>query len=109
MSTCSFEIHLFPPLDNPELIIRRRSHADPTLLNDFEMATKGNGDPPIPDLRTMEELCEPSLNDGWKLKRLKKKSFAEIQELFDQAMKKANTFVDFKTELMEESSKKAEA
>nr|GFD61574.1 reverse transcriptase domain-containing protein [Tanacetum cinerariifolium] len=29
---------------------------------DFEMAIEGNGDPPIPDLRTMEELCQPSLN-----------------------------------------------
>nr|GFC51798.1 reverse transcriptase domain-containing protein [Tanacetum cinerariifolium] len=26
------------------------------------MATKRNGDPPVPDLRTMEELCQPSLN-----------------------------------------------
>nr|GEV59377.1 reverse transcriptase domain-containing protein [Tanacetum cinerariifolium] len=26
------------------------------------MATDGNGDPPVPDLRTMEELCQPSLN-----------------------------------------------
>nr|GEV73637.1 reverse transcriptase domain-containing protein [Tanacetum cinerariifolium] len=47
--------------------------------------------------------------DGWKLKSLKKKSFAEIQELFDKAMKKVNTYVDFKTELVEESSKKSEA
>nr|GEU60101.1 reverse transcriptase domain-containing protein [Tanacetum cinerariifolium] len=54
--------NLFLPLDNPELTIRRRSRADPTLLNDFEMAAKGNGDPPVPDLRTMEELCQPSLN-----------------------------------------------
>nr|GEX49492.1 reverse transcriptase domain-containing protein [Tanacetum cinerariifolium] len=54
--------NLFPPLNNPELTIRRRSHIDPTLLNDFEMATEGNGDPPVPDLRTMEELCQPSLN-----------------------------------------------
>nr|GEV57557.1 reverse transcriptase domain-containing protein [Tanacetum cinerariifolium] len=54
--------NLFPPLDNPELTIRRRSRADPTLLNDFEMAAEGNGDPPVPDLRTMEELCQPSLN-----------------------------------------------
>nr|GEV74449.1 reverse transcriptase domain-containing protein [Tanacetum cinerariifolium] len=54
--------NLFPPLDNPELTIRRRSRTDPTLLNDFEMATEGNGDPPVPDLRTMEELCQPSLN-----------------------------------------------
>nr|GEU80713.1 hypothetical protein [Tanacetum cinerariifolium] len=40
----------------------RRSHANPTLLNDFEMAAEGNGDPPVPDLRTIEELCQPSLN-----------------------------------------------
>nr|GEW24295.1 reverse transcriptase domain-containing protein [Tanacetum cinerariifolium] len=39
-----------------------RSRVDPTLLNDFEMATNENGDPPVLDLRTMEELCQPSLN-----------------------------------------------
>nr|GEU69082.1 reverse transcriptase domain-containing protein [Tanacetum cinerariifolium] len=42
----------------------RRPRVDPTLLNDFEMATDGNGDPPVPDLRTMEKLCQPTLN-GW--------------------------------------------
>nr|GFB21336.1 reverse transcriptase domain-containing protein [Tanacetum cinerariifolium] len=39
-----------------------RSRTDHTLLNDFEMAAEGNGDPPVPDLRTIEELCQPSLN-----------------------------------------------
>nr|GEW18022.1 hypothetical protein [Tanacetum cinerariifolium] len=62
MITRSSARNLFPPLDNPELTIQRRSRADPTLLNDFEMAAKGNGDPPVPDLRTMEELCQPSSN-----------------------------------------------
>nr|GEU74199.1 reverse transcriptase domain-containing protein [Tanacetum cinerariifolium] len=62
MSTRSSARNLFPPFDNPELTIRRRYRTDPTLLNDFEMATEGNGDPPVPDLRTMEELCQPSLN-----------------------------------------------
>nr|GEX30792.1 putative reverse transcriptase domain-containing protein [Tanacetum cinerariifolium] len=55
--------NLFPPLDNPELTIRRRSRVDPTLLNDFEMDAERNGDPPVLDLRTMEELCQSSLND----------------------------------------------
>nr|GEU33661.1 reverse transcriptase domain-containing protein [Tanacetum cinerariifolium] len=41
-----------------------KSRADPTLLNDFEMAAEGNGDPLDPDLQTIEELCQPSLN-GW--------------------------------------------
>nr|GEX62282.1 reverse transcriptase domain-containing protein [Tanacetum cinerariifolium] len=62
MSTRSFARNLFPPLDNLDLTIRRRSRVDPTLLNDFEMATDGNGDPPVLDLRTMEELCQPTLN-----------------------------------------------
>nr|GEX51263.1 hypothetical protein [Tanacetum cinerariifolium] len=62
MSTRSSARNLFSPLDNSELTIRRRSRVDPTLLNDFELATEGNGDPPVPDLRTMEELCQPSLN-----------------------------------------------
>nr|GEY37059.1 reverse transcriptase domain-containing protein [Tanacetum cinerariifolium] len=62
MSTRSSVRNLFPPLDNPALTIRRRSRVDPTLLNDFKMATEGNGDPPVPDLRTMKELCKPSLN-----------------------------------------------
>ncbi|GJX22843.1 hypothetical protein Tco_0227288, partial [Tanacetum coccineum] len=46
--------------------------------------------------------------EGWKPKSLKNKSFANIQELFDKTMKRANTFVDYRTELVEESSKKAE-
>ncbi|GJT87703.1 reverse transcriptase domain-containing protein [Tanacetum coccineum] len=47
--------------------------------------------------------------EGWKPKNLKNNSFANIQELFDKAMKRVNTFVDYRTELVEESSKKAEA
>nr|GEW04734.1 hypothetical protein [Tanacetum cinerariifolium] len=71
MSTRSSARNLFPPLDNPELTIRRRLRVDATLLNDFEMATNGNGDDvpplgggdlPVPKLRTMEELCQPTLN-----------------------------------------------
>ncbi|GKA29468.1 hypothetical protein Tco_0715713, partial [Tanacetum coccineum] len=43
---------------------------------------------------------------GWKPKSLTNKSFANIQELFGKAFKRVNTFVDYRTELMEESSKK---
>nr|GEY05566.1 putative reverse transcriptase domain-containing protein [Tanacetum cinerariifolium]GEY40717.1 putative reverse transcriptase domain-containing protein [Tanacetum cinerariifolium] len=55
-------INLFPPLDNPELTIQRRSRTDPTFLNNSKMAAEGPGDLPVIDLRTMEELCQPSLN-----------------------------------------------
>ncbi|GJZ19400.1 hypothetical protein Tco_0555990 [Tanacetum coccineum] len=47
--------------------------------------------------------------EGWKPKSLKNKSFANIQELFDKAFKRVNTFVNYRTELIEESSKKVEA
>nr|GEZ49873.1 hypothetical protein [Tanacetum cinerariifolium] len=47
--------------------------------------------------------------DGWKPRALKNKSCAEIQELFDKAMKKINSFINFRTELVEESTKKDKA
>nr|GEW56689.1 reverse transcriptase domain-containing protein [Tanacetum cinerariifolium] len=62
MSTRSTARNIFPPLDNIELTIQRRSRSDPTLLNNSEMAAEGNGDLPVPDLQTMKELCLPSLN-----------------------------------------------
>nr|GEW96575.1 putative ribonuclease H-like domain-containing protein [Tanacetum cinerariifolium] len=46
--------------------------------------------------------------DGWKPKASKNKSFAKIKELFDKAMTRINNFIDFRTELVKESLKKAE-
>nr|GEZ65057.1 hypothetical protein [Tanacetum cinerariifolium] len=62
MSTRSSAINLFPPLKNLELTIRKRSRTDPTLLNNSKMSAKGPSELPVPDLQTMEELCQPSLN-----------------------------------------------
>nr|GEW72705.1 reverse transcriptase domain-containing protein [Tanacetum cinerariifolium] len=62
MSTRSSARNIFPPLDNPELIIRRRSRTDPTLLDNSKMVDEGNGDLPVRDLQTIEKLCQPSLN-----------------------------------------------
>nr|GEW08586.1 hypothetical protein [Tanacetum cinerariifolium] len=42
-----------------------------------------------------------------KLTYLKNKSFDSIQKMFDRAFKRIITFVDYRTELVEESSKKA--
>nr|GEV41390.1 hypothetical protein [Tanacetum cinerariifolium] len=47
--------------------------------------------------------------DGWKPRDLKNKSFAEIKELFDKTMTRINNFVDFRTELVEMSTKKDKA
>ncbi|GJZ07189.1 hypothetical protein Tco_0540982 [Tanacetum coccineum] len=46
--------------------------------------------------------------EGWKPKDLKNKSFSNIQELFDKAMKRVNTFVDMDTELVEGSEVRVE-
>ncbi|GJS12601.1 hypothetical protein Tco_0407073 [Tanacetum coccineum] len=45
--------------------------------------------------------------EGKKQKDLKNKSFDSIQKMFDRAFKRVNTFVDFKTNLVEGSSKRA--
>ncbi|GKB65192.1 hypothetical protein Tco_0921378 [Tanacetum coccineum] len=45
--------------------------------------------------------------EGKKLKDSKNKSFDSIQKMFDKAFKRVNTFVDFRTDLVEGSSKRA--
>ncbi|GJT51813.1 hypothetical protein Tco_0977970 [Tanacetum coccineum] len=45
---------------------------------------------------------------GWKPKDLKTKSFANVQELFDKAMKRVNTFVDMDIELVKGGKVRAE-
>ncbi|GKE78737.1 hypothetical protein Tco_1544857 [Tanacetum coccineum] len=45
---------------------------------------------------------------GWKPKDLKNKSFANVQELLEKALKTVNTFVDMDTELVEGSETRKE-
>nr|GEV66586.1 hypothetical protein [Tanacetum cinerariifolium] len=45
--------------------------------------------------------------EGYKLKDLKLKEFDSIQEMFDKAFKKVNTFENFRTELVEGKEKRA--
>ncbi|GJT94122.1 hypothetical protein Tco_1082967 [Tanacetum coccineum] len=47
--------------------------------------------------------------EGYKLKDLKSKGFDSIQEMFDRAFKRVNTFKDFRTELVEGKEKRAGA
>ncbi|GKF34427.1 hypothetical protein Tco_0107627 [Tanacetum coccineum] len=89
MSTRSSSSNLIPPFSDPESVIRhsRRNIRDPSCLLDFEEVNinpnkvqgpplagpptqNHNGPPgpnlhmPAPDLRTREELCQPTMN-GW--------------------------------------------
>ncbi|GJR60048.1 hypothetical protein Tco_1502210 [Tanacetum coccineum] len=45
--------------------------------------------------------------EGYKLQDLKLKGFDSIQEMFDRAFKRVNTFEDFRTELVEGKEKRA--
>ncbi|GKG37747.1 hypothetical protein Tco_0456970, partial [Tanacetum coccineum] len=45
--------------------------------------------------------------EGYKVKDLKSKGFDSIQEMFDRAFKRVNTFEDFRTELVEGKEKRA--
>ncbi|GKD16159.1 hypothetical protein Tco_1205317 [Tanacetum coccineum] len=45
--------------------------------------------------------------EGYKLKDLKLKEFDSIQEMFDRAFKRVNTFEDFRTELVEGKEERA--
>ncbi|GKA10011.1 hypothetical protein Tco_0689444 [Tanacetum coccineum] len=45
---------------------------------------------------------------GWKPKDLKNKSFVDVQDLFEKAMKMVNTFVDMDTKLVEGSKTREE-
>ncbi|GKC91305.1 reverse transcriptase domain-containing protein [Tanacetum coccineum] len=71
MSTRSSTRILVPPLEDPERSIRR-TRVNPNPFEEINMAATvaGNDGPPpakggnlpVPDLRTMEELCQPTLN-----------------------------------------------
>ncbi|GKE24466.1 reverse transcriptase domain-containing protein [Tanacetum coccineum] len=84
MSTRSSSYNLFSPLRDPESLIRRRNLGEPSSLLDFKEVMSiphnnmgppptgpppppNNGPPPVvrpngPAPRSMEELCQPSIN-----------------------------------------------
>ncbi|GKG28171.1 hypothetical protein Tco_0406498, partial [Tanacetum coccineum] len=79
MSTRSTSNKLVSPFSNPERVVhnRQRNRGDPSLLLDFVDINMNPIPPPIPqnhgppgpnlhnlapDLRTMEELCQPTMN-----------------------------------------------
>ncbi|GJW00257.1 hypothetical protein Tco_1555508 [Tanacetum coccineum] len=68
---------------------------------------KRNGPPTRAQQRSF--MCTYLKNiEGWKPKNLKNKSFANIQELFDKATKRVNTFVDYRTELVDKDKETTE-
>nr|GFB09240.1 hypothetical protein [Tanacetum cinerariifolium] len=63
---------------------------------------------PLTHAQQRKIICTYLKNiEGKKLKDLKNKSFDSIQKMFDRAFKRVNTFVEFRVELVEGSSKRA--
>ncbi|GJT21461.1 hypothetical protein Tco_0891398 [Tanacetum coccineum] len=94
------------------LVLGKANAARDKLTAAGETKEKRNMPPTRAQQRSI--MCTYLINmAGWKPKDLKNKSFANIPELFDKALKRVNTFVNFRTKLvegtkMEESSKTAE-
>ncbi|GJU35166.1 putative ribonuclease H-like domain-containing protein [Tanacetum coccineum] len=84
-----------------QLLEKRRKHFAPKREKE-----KRNKPPTQAQQRKI--MCTYLKNmEGKKPKDLKDKSFDFIQKMFDRAFKRVNTFVDFRTDLVEGSSKRA--
>ncbi|GKF93371.1 hypothetical protein Tco_0280090, partial [Tanacetum coccineum] len=84
-----------------QLLEKRRKHF-------AAKKTKDQRNKPSTQAQQRKIMCTYLKNmEGKKLKDLKNKSFDSIQKMFDRSFKRVNTFVDFRTDLVEGSSKRA--
>ncbi|GKA28090.1 hypothetical protein Tco_0714258 [Tanacetum coccineum] len=84
-----------------QLLEQRRKHF-------ATKSTEEKRNKPTTQSQQRKIMCSYLKNmEGKKLKDLKNKSFDSIQKMFGRAFKRVNTFVDFKTDLVEGSSKRA--
>ncbi|GJR93078.1 hypothetical protein Tco_0265252 [Tanacetum coccineum] len=84
-----------------QLLEKRRKHLA------AKRAEEQRNKPPT-QVQQRKIMCTYLKNmEGKKLKDLKNKYFDSIQKMFDRAFKRVNTFFNFKTDLVEGSSKRA--
>nr|GEY93560.1 hypothetical protein [Tanacetum cinerariifolium] len=92
--------------DEEEQILARESAQKEQEVNHAKVAEEKRNKPPT-QAQQRKIMCTYLKNmEGKKLKDLKNKSFDSIQKMFDRAFNRVNTFMDFKIELVEGSSKK---
>ncbi|GJV56237.1 hypothetical protein Tco_1457242 [Tanacetum coccineum] len=84
-----------------ELLEQRRKHFA------SKRAEEKRNKPPTKNQQKKTMITYLKNMKGWKHKDLKFKDFDSIKDLFDKALKRVNMFVDFRTELVEGSSKRA--
>ncbi|GJU17534.1 hypothetical protein Tco_1145500 [Tanacetum coccineum] len=113
-------IRLQAQFDEEERIAREKEESNAALIaqwNDIQewrkhfaakRAEERRNRPPI-KAQQRSIMCTYLKNmAGWKPKDLKTNSFANVQELFEKAMKRVNTFVHMDTELVEGSETREE-
>ncbi|GKA24472.1 hypothetical protein Tco_0710505 [Tanacetum coccineum] len=86
-----------------QLLEKRRKHFA------AKRAKEQRNKPPTKSQQKKTMITYHKNMEGWKHKDLRSKDFDSIKEFFDKAFKRVNTFVDYRTELVEENSKTAEA
>ncbi|GJZ02546.1 hypothetical protein Tco_0520507 [Tanacetum coccineum] len=84
-----------------ELLDQRRNHFA------SKRAKEKRNKPPTKTQQEKTIITYLKNMEGWKHKDLKSKDFDSIKELFDKSFKRVNMFMDFRTDLVEGSSKRA--
>nr|GEX79314.1 hypothetical protein [Tanacetum cinerariifolium] len=93
-----------------EVALKLQAKLQAKFEKEQRLRTEKKRNKPPTQAQQRKIMCNYLKNiEGKKLIGLKNKSFKSIKKMFDRAFKRVNTFVDFRTELVEESSKKAEA
>ncbi|GJW61508.1 hypothetical protein Tco_0110843 [Tanacetum coccineum] len=83
-----------------ELLEQRRKHFA------AKRAEEKRNKPPTKTQQKKTMITYLKNMEGWKHKDLKSKDFDSIKELFDKAFKRVNMFVNYRTDLVEGSSKR---
>ncbi|GKC60073.1 retrotransposon protein, putative, unclassified, partial [Tanacetum coccineum] len=81
--------------------------AERLQAEEHEKAEEKRNKPPTKTQQKKTMITYLKNIEGWKHKYLKSKDFDSIKELFDKAFKRVNMFVDFRTDLVEGSLKRA--
>ncbi|GJQ91225.1 hypothetical protein Tco_0002364 [Tanacetum coccineum] len=94
--------------DEEERLAREKDKANQRRKHFATKSTEEKRNKPPTQAQQRKIICTYLKNmEGKKLKDLKNKSFNSIQKMFDRAFKRVNTFVNFRTDLVEDDEEVA--
>ncbi|GJT08988.1 hypothetical protein Tco_0843450 [Tanacetum coccineum] len=95
--------------EEEERLAREKDEANVALTEESKRAEEQRNKPPTKAQQKKTMITYLKNMEGWMHKDLRSKDFDYIKELFGKAFKRVNIFIDYITELVEDSPKKAEA